>query len=255
MRAIILAAGFGSRLMPLTQDIPKCMVIYQNKRIVDYIMEALNEVGIQEICIVGGYKFNVLKQHINTHYKGIQMVCNERYDSTNMVATLFCAKDFLLDCIRQKQDLLVSYADIVYFSEIVEKLKACDYDLGIVVDREWKALWEKRFNNPLNDAETLKLSGNKIIELGKKPKDYSDIEGQYIGLFRISHRFLSEVVRYYENLDRNAMYDSKDFDNMYMTSFLQLLIESYKNGCMVELFGNWCEIDFKSDLEVDFIKD
>lgn len=254
MRAIILAAGFGSRLMPLTQDIPKCMVMYQNKRIIDYIMEALNLAKIQEICIVGGYKFSTLQQHINTHYNGIRMVCNERYDSTNMVATLFCAKDFLLECIKQKQDLLVSYADIVYFSEIAERLRLCDYDLGIVVDREWRKLWERRFNNPLSDAETLKLDGNKIIELGKKPKHYGDIDGQYIGLFRISHRFLPEVVSYYENLDKKAIYDSKDFDNMYMTSFLQLLIESYKNAHAIELFGNWCEIDFKSDLEVDFIR-
>lgn len=252
MRAVILAAGFGSRLMPLTKDVPKCMVMYQNKCIIDYIMEALHASLVQEICIVGGYKFSVLQQYIKSHYGNVRMMANERYDSTNMVATLFCARDFLRECVEHGQDLLVSYADIVYFRGIVEKLAKCDYDLGIVVDREWRKLWDKRFSDPLSDAETLRLDGDRIIELGKKPKSYGDIEGQYIGLFRISHRFLPEVISFYENLDRNSVYDSKDFDNMYMTSFLQMIIESYGNARMVELFGNWCEIDFKSDLEVDF---
>lgn len=251
MRAIILAAGFGSRLMPLTQDVPKCMVVYKNKRIIDYIMEALSEVGIKDICIVGGYKFNILQQYINTRYVNINMKCNNNYANTNMVNTLFCAKDFLLDCIQQKQDLIVSYADIVYFSPILKKLQECGYDLGIAVDRKWRSLWEMRFDNPLIDAETLKLDGNRIIELGKKPKDYDDIEGQYIGLFKISYRFLAELLKFYANLDRNAMYDSKDFDNMYMTSFLQMVIDNYKNAYMVEMFGGWCEIDFISDLDIE----
>lgn len=254
MKAIILAAGFGSRLMPLTQDVPKCMVMYQNRRIIDYIMDALCGAGISDICIVGGYKLNVLKEYISQSYHNVRFYQNLHYDKTNMVTTLFCAKDFLRECVERREDLLVSYADIVYFSEIVERLGMCEGDLGIVVDRCWRTLWERRFSDPLSDAETLKLDGNKIIELGKKPKDYSEIEGQYIGLFRISHRFLPEVLRFYDGLSRDVLYDSRDFNNMYMTSFLQLLIEQYNNVYMVETHGNWCEIDFMSDLEVEFIR-
>ncbi len=255
MKAIILAAGFGSRLMPLTQDIPKCMVIYQHKRIIDYIMEALIDGGIKEICIVGGYKFEVLQEYISSRYQHVQFYQNKNYNHTNMVTTFFCAKEFLLECIQQKQDIIVSYADIVYFSQIVEQLRICQHDLGIVVDKAWRALWTQRFQNPLSDAETLKLQGNKIIELGKKPKSYDEIEGQYIGLFRISYTFLAEVMQFYSSLDRYASYDSKDFDNMYMTSFLQLLIDTYHNAYMIEIFGKWCEIDFKSDLNIDVIKE
>lgn len=255
MKAIILAAGFGQRLMPLTQDVPKCMVCYKDKRIIDYALNAMFEAGIEEVCIVGGYKFDVLQKYIESKsLTNIRFYKNENYANTNMVTTLFCAKEFLLECVEKRQDLLVSYADIVYFSDIVKKLMICDYDLGIVVDKAWRKLWSLRFEDPLSDAETLRLCGEKIIELGKKPKDYSEIEGQYIGLFRISHSFLAKVIECYENLDRNAEYDTKDFNNMYMTSFLQLLIDTYHNAYMVETFGNWCEIDFKSDLDIDFIR-
>ncbi|EAL0419980.1 sugar nucleotidyltransferase, partial [Campylobacter coli] len=54
MKAIILAAGFGSRLMPLTKNQPKCMVEYKNKKIIDYEIQALKENNIDEICVVGG---------------------------------------------------------------------------------------------------------------------------------------------------------------------------------------------------------
>ncbi|GAB0173844.1 phosphocholine cytidylyltransferase family protein [Helicobacter trogontum] len=266
MKAIILAAGFGQRLMPLTQDVPKCMVCYKGRSIIDYILSAMSESGIKEVCIVGGYKFNVLREYINKTYvescgtnpknkiRQIRFYNNENYTHTNMVATLFCAKEFLLECIDKREDLLVSYADIIYFSGTVKKLISCNHDLGIIVDRAWKKLWSLRFSDPLSDAETLKLNGDKIVELGKKPKGYDEIEGQYIGLFKISHNFLSKVIECYENLDRKAYYDSKDFNNMYMTSFLQLLIDRYHNASMVEIFGNWCEIDFKSDLDIDFLE-
>ena len=64
MKAIILAAGFGQRLMPLTQDVPKCMVCYKDKRIIDYALNAMFEAGIEEVCIIGGYKFDVLQKYI-----------------------------------------------------------------------------------------------------------------------------------------------------------------------------------------------
>ncbi|ALV94821.1 hypothetical protein RC38_03180 [Campylobacter jejuni] len=51
----------------------------------------------------------------------------------------------------------------------------------------------------------------------------------------------------------NLKTDNKNFENMYMTSFLQALIEKYNNAKAVEIDGNWCEIDFMSDLKINFI--
>lgn len=249
MKAIILAAGFGSRLMPLTQKNPKCMVEYQNKKIIDYVIKALNANGISDIAVVGGYSFEILEQYLQK-FLGIKVYRNEDFDTTNMVQTLFCAREYLESCITQKQDLIISYADIVYFEDTISALKDVDNDFCIVVDKEWKKLWEKRFIDPLDDAETLKINNGKIIELGKKPKSYDEIQAQYIGLFKFSYKFLPCVIEYFDTLDRNVLYDGKDFKNMYMTSFLQGLIDKYHNALAVEIYGNWCEIDFKSDLEI-----
>ncbi|EGV1509077.1 phosphocholine cytidylyltransferase family protein [Campylobacter coli] len=253
MKAIILAAGFGSRLMPLTKDQPKCMVEYKNKKIIDYEIEALKLAGVSEIAVVGGYLNDVLKNYLNK-YDIEHFFINSKYDKTNMVHTFFCAKDFMLKCIEEKQDLIISYADIVYFKNSIEKLKEAKEDFAVIVDKDWKELWEKRFENPLDDAETLKLKDGFIVELGKKAKTYDEIQGQYTGLFKFSYLFLKEVIKTYDSLDKNLTYDGKDFKNMYMTSFLQILIDKYKNAKAVEIKGNWCEIDFMSDLEINPIK-
>ena len=153
-------------------------------------------------------------------------------------------------CLEEKQDLIISYADIVYFKESIAKLMETKAELAIVVDKAWRKLWEKRFENPLEDAEMLKIRDGKIKELGKKPSNYDEIEAQYIGLFKISHHFLPQLLAFYDSLDRAVFYDGKDFENMYMTSFLQALIDKFDNALAVEINGGWCEIDFKKDLEV-----
>ena len=250
MNALILAAGFGSRLMPLTQKQPKCMVEYKGKKIIDYEINALQVSGIKKIGVVGGYLFDVLFSYLSTTYKIKDIFCNDDFANTNMVETFFSAKKFLQQCIEDRQDLIISYADIIYHPRVVQKLMQTQGDFCIVVDLEWRKLWEKRFDNPLSDVETLKIAQGKIIELGKKPKGYDDIEGQYIGLFKFSYTFLKRVIQEYEEMDREALYDGCTFKKMYMTSFLQHLIDYCGNATPVFICGEWGEIDSKKDLEI-----
>lgn len=251
MRAIILAAGYGSRLMPLTQNVPKCMVKYKNKCIIDYEIEALKAAEIADIAVVGGYLYDVLEHYVKKQHDIKYFYHNVHYDKSNMVSTLFCARDFMQECIANGEDIIISYADIVYFHDTIKMLIESKNALSIVIDKDWLTLWNKRFDNPLSDAETLKIHNGYITELGKKPTSYADIQGQYIGLFKISHTFLHTFLAFYDALDRSRFYDGKDFDNMYMTSFLQALIESGTMARAVEIHGRWCEIDMQSDLEID----
>jgi choline kinase len=242
MKLLILAAGEGKRLRPLTKDRPKCMVEYKGKLIIEYILEVANEL---EVGIVDGYKKDILEKFLST--QNISFFTNENFAKTNMVATLFCAKEFM------KGDLIISYADIVYNKEILKKVINFKGDFGVVVDRKWRELWSQRMDNPLNDAETLKIKDNKIVELGKKPKSYEDIEGQYIGLVKISERVLKKVINFYENLDKNRLYDSQDFNNMYMTSFIQLIIDNLLHVEPIFIDGGWVEIDSLDDLRVNMV--
>ena len=199
MKILVLAAGQGKRLRPLTNDIPKCMVSYKNKPIIDYIINTAKSSGINKIAVVSGYKKNILKKHLDKSL--LTFYSNDEYDSTNMVTTLFAAKEYMDD------DLIISYSDIVYKKDILKKLIDSNHEIGVVIDRKWRDLWAKSMDNPLADAETLKFQNGKIIELGKKPKNFKEIEGQYIGLIKIQKRlkmllnFMKNQIKKYFMMD------------------------------------------------------
>ena len=242
MKAIVLAAGEGVRLRPYTQDRPKCMVPFKKKAIIDYILDVMGACNLKDIVVINGYKKQILEEQLSGHQ--IQLYTNEKYGSTNMVTTLFCAGKELND------DVIISYSDIIYSSTVLELLLASSSDFSVVVDKNWWELWELRMDEPLADAETMKLDNEgNIIELGKKPKSYDEIEGQYIGLIKISRKVINKVCQYYDSLDRAAVYDGKSFDNMYMTSFIQLIIDNLMPVKAVMIEGGWLEIDTVSDLE------
>jgi L-glutamine-phosphate cytidylyltransferase len=240
MRVIILAAGEGTRLRPLTNDKPKCMVELNGKPLIEYQLDLFSKFDIKNVNVVTGY----LEDKIN--FKGVKFFYNPKFDSTNMVSTLFCASE-LFD---GEDDILISYGDIVYNDSILNAIQKSSERINVVVDKNWREYWEARMEDPLKDVETLKIDDNgHIKELGKKPNSYSDIEGQYIGLIKIRKDVVKQVKGYYQDLDKEALYDGKDYNNMYMTSFLQIIADNIIPLTPVYINSGWIEIDEPSDLK------
>jgi choline kinase len=237
MKAIILAAGQGTRLRPLTNDRPKCMVEFREKSIIDYIVETMYSANLKNISIVTGYLDNVLKDHLSK-YDGISFHHNTNYTTTNMVYSLWCAESEFND------EVVISYSDIIYSQNVLQKLMDSSADISVVIDKNWRELWSLRMEDPLQDAESLILDqdGN-ILELGKKVSSYDKIQGQYIGLFKFSKRILPKIAEFYKKISCE-----KNISNMYMTDFLQKLINFGFNVKSVPIHGNWLEIDSISDL-------
>ena len=105
--------------------------------------------------------------------------------------------------------------------------------------------------DPLADAETLRLTdGNRVVELGKKPDSYADIQGQYTGLIKIRADHVAKLPVVWSAMDQNATYDGKDYNNMYMTSFIQHLIDSGWETRAAIIENGWAEVDCKDDLSV-----
>jgi choline kinase len=239
MKAIILAAGEGKRLRPLTETVPKCMVAFRGKPLMQWIAESMHACGIRDIVAVTGYKSDKIT------VPGLRFARNPRYAETNMVSTLFCAEHELAG------DVIVSYSDIVYLPQVLDALIKAQGDFCVTIDRCWDRLWALRMENPLADAETLKLDGKgNIIELGKKAKTQNEIQGQYMGLFKISGAAIDRVKAFYHSLDKAATYDGKNFENMYMTSFIQAIIDKLMPVLAVPVDGGWLEIDSTEDFEV-----
>jgi len=240
-KAIILAAGLGNRLRPHTDESPKCMVPLAGVPLIERQISVLRGAGIDDITIIGGYKVDKLQG------LDVRVLVNERFASTNMVTTFFIGRD-LLD---EGQDVLVCYGDIVYEPDVLKKVLDSPDDVSLVSDIGWQSYWEQRVEDPFSDVETFKVDDQgHIAELGKKPNNLEEIQGQFTGLFQFRANRAAELTGVYDALDRNSSYDGKSFDNMYMTSFLQHLIDIGWKIKAIPINHGWLEVDTVDDLEL-----
>lgn len=238
---IVLAAGQGTRLYPLTKNIPKCLVKYQGKSILDYQLDNCKKIKIQKIFLVSGYKSSKIKR------KNIIKVKNEKYKTTNMLYSLFKLKR-LFD---GKNDLIISYGDIIYKNRVLKKLINSREKISTIIDSNWYNYWKLRMENPLDDAESLKIDKNNYItEIGKKVKDLKDIKGQYIGLTKISKNISKKILKVW--IDINNKKNKDKINNLYITDFFQILIKKKFKIKAVSVKRGWLEFDEISDLKINF---
>lgn len=233
MKAIILAAGRGSRMKSLTDERPKCLVELHGKALLDWQLESLRKAGISEIAIVTGYKRELLvnRELVEFH--------NMRWAETNMVSSLACAEEWL-----QTEPCIVSYSDIFYSPTAVRLLIGCLAPLAVTYDPNWLKLWTQRFGDPLLDAETFRLTPeHTLAEIGNKPTLVDEVQGQYMGLLRFTPEGWMEVQRIRSNLTLEQC------DKIHMTGILQKVIDA---KCFqieaVPYLGEWGEIDSADDL-------
>jgi choline kinase len=243
MKAVILAAGQGTRLMPLTASKPKCLVPLLGTPLLAHQLRAFRELSVEDVTVVAGYRAS----DVAAFAPSCRIAINADYATTNMVASLFCATDLL----SGSHDLIVSYGDIVFEPRVLSAILACDAPIALGVDVAWRQYWERRMPDPLGDAESMRLgSDGRVLELGKRPRSYSEIEGQYMGLFKIRSDHVSQLRLVYDRLDRQQRYDGQTFSKMYMTTFLQHLIDCGWRVQAIQVEHGWLELDSIADLDL-----
>jgi len=227
-KALILAAGRGSRMGDHTTNSHKALTRISGKTLLEWQINSLKLSNIDKITVVRGYNSQMLKGDFYT-------IENNRWMETNMVYSFFCAPEF--DC-----KTIVSYSDITYSSEHVKKLIEHKGDIIITADKSWYNLWSLRFEDPFLDAETLKTNeNNHLTEIGGKSNSLSEIEAQYMGLLKFSPKGWHIAFELFNSLDLEQR------DKLDMTTFLSILKDRIDiNVLFVD--GKWCEVDTYSDL-------
>ena len=241
LNAIILAAGSGSRLMPLTQDRPKGMVDLGGVSLLERHIGVLTQAGVERIVIVGGYHAETLVQ------LNVEIIINPRWAETNMVETLFCA------VARFGSDTIVAYGDILYEPRILTALLESPHEVSVVVDRGWRTYWEQRFADPLSDAETLRLDHQgRIIDIGNRPHRIEEIEAQYIGLMRFRDAGIDRLRETYAALGRTLRpwLAARPVKKAYMTDLLMEMTLLGNPPHAVTVERGWWEIDTAADYEL-----
>jgi len=246
LKAIILAAGEGKRLQPLTKDNPKCMVKLFGKSILEQQIKTFQDSGIKEIIVVTGYKKEKIK------ISNIKKYTNDDFETTNMLETLFCVKEELFDSV------IISYGDIIYEKHVLDLLIKSEENFSVIIDKEWKKYWKIRMVDPINDVESLKIDlEGYITNIGESVDNINEIQGQYIGLMKFQNQGLSIMKKFYEDTKKNAEITGENslnpkipFKKSYITDFIRGLINSGQKIKSIPIENGWLELDTYKDFQI-----
>ncbi len=242
MNAIILAAGKGSRLGNITENIPKGMLKLFGKTLIERQIEIYKNCGINDITIVTGYKSELIR------FSGMNYIKNHNYAVTNMNESLFCASKKFSDSV------IISYTDIIFEQKIIQQMLKSSADIGIAVNLNWEKNYEGRTSHPTSEAENVLIENEKICQIKKdiSKKMLNQEIGEFMGIIKLSKEGGKIMLQKYLELKENhkgTFHNADFFQTAYITDMLQEMIDSGFNISPVIIDGHWCEIDTPQDLE------
>ncbi|MDU1903407.1 MAG: phosphocholine cytidylyltransferase family protein [Dysgonomonas sp.] len=185
MKAVILAAGIASRLRPLTDNTPKCLLKVGSKSLLERTIDSLISNGFKEFVIVTGYLKEMIENFISEKYPDLQVefIYNEKYASTNNIYSLWLTKD-----VVRGHDMMLLDSDILFESPIVTALLNSPYSNCLALNRH--ELGEE-------EIKVIVDENNSIKEISKTCS-IKDAVGESIGI----EKFSAPLVKWlFEELD------------------------------------------------------
>jgi L-glutamine-phosphate cytidylyltransferase len=242
MRAIIIGAGRGQRLMPTTADTPKCFAEVGGRRILDWTLAALRGNGVADITFIGGYQID----KVRAAYPELTFRHNADWANNNILASLFFAED------RMDGPFLCSYSDILFTPQVVRLALANSDDLALVVDTDWRKRYTDRTEHPPDDAEKVLVEGGRVTRVSRDI-DTDKAHGEYIGVARFSAVGAAKLREHYHRC--RAAYAGKPFrearvfEKAYLIQLFQDMIERGERFAHVDTPGEYIEIDTQQDFD------
>ena len=247
-KSLIIAAGLGSRLKNHTESIPKCMLDFGGKTLLERQVSSDKNNGIEDFSLIRGYKKNKI------NYKGIKYFDNNDYKNNNILNSIFCGEDVI------NGNVIISYSDILFEPFIVKRTMQSDHDISVVVDVDWRDYYIGRKDHPLSEAENVIFnSNNEVVKIGKILSDKEEVHGEFIGMIKLNHRgceILKQNFHRVKKLYWNKPFQrAKIFQKAYLTDMIQELVDiGIKVHCVIIERG-WKEIDTVEDYKkalIDF---
>ncbi len=227
--AIVVGAGRGRRLMPLTEDVPKCYAEVGGRRIIDWVVEALGGAGLGEIVFVGGYQID----RIRADYPCFSFRHNADWPNNNIAASLFHAEDAMAD------GFVCSYADILYRSSIVARLLESRADVAVAVDTGWRTRYAGRSQHPEDDAEKVLVEDERVVRIARSIPS-AEAHGEFIGVARFTPAGAAALREHYHRHEAALK-------KAYLIELLQKMIEAGVRVEKVDTAGDYFEVDTTED--------
>ena len=231
MKAIILAAGVGSRIRPLTDNCPKSLLKVNGKTILEMMISHIQDCGINEVIFVLGYLQEQIKEYVETNFADLNahFISNKQYAETNTGYSLMLTKDLIENSPFIKFD-----ADVVFDKEILKNLIACDHENCLCVD--------KNINLEAEEIKVIVKNNNQVVK-ASKTVDPKDAVGESIGIEKISGETAKVLFSELELM----MEDEQNHQEYYESAY-ERLIENHVPFYVLDITGlKWVEIDTQED--------
>ncbi len=206
-------------------------------------IKQFTKIGITDISIVRGFMGHKINFSKVTYFE------NKDFDNSNMLVSLFTASS------KMKDDIIVSYGDIMFSQLLLEKILCEKGDVLVSVDVDWEKYWLMRYETTSYDTESLKLGRNNfILSLGEPDPNVNDIDGRYVGLLRFSETGLNSIKNIWNNFkndywDKPWQISGNPLREAYLTDMLQAMIDENQKVKASITHNGWIEFDTDNDYE------
>jgi choline kinase len=232
MEAVILAAGYGSRLGHVTDEIPKSLINIGGKTLLDRTLKILRRNNVRDVVIVTGYRRDKILEHLNERYSlNVNFVHNQNYDTTNNIYSLYLAKKAL-----SGSDFYIINSDVLFHERIFQYLHA-SRKKGLILS--------------VDTTKELTKESMKVVSIGEKLVWISkeipvrEANGEYIGLAKVTEEEYSKLFRSLKLVMKN-----KGVHVFYEEAF-QHMMDTGSNVTFESTRGlPWIEIDTLEDLRI-----
>ncbi|MFL0801848.1 MAG: phosphocholine cytidylyltransferase family protein [Agarilytica sp.] len=248
MIAIFIAAGLGSRLAPLTDECPKCMLRLGDKPILRRNIDLLRRFDAEQVYVITGHQ----AEKIN--FPDVTTLHNKDYSNNNILFSLMHARQAFEQAITHQQPLLISYSDIIYDHVAVKTLIEQEGDIVLTADKSWKKIYVGRTEHPESEAEKIIIEQQRITRLGKGlcAERGEQQELEFIGLLKLSPAACDLWLTHFDALNKSLQPDSpfmgaEEFCKSYLTHFMQHLIDNGESIEAAIIDGGWMEFDTPQD--------
>ena len=246
MKGIIIAAGLGSRIQPLTEKVSKCMLPVNGRTLLEWNMERMRNAGCEDIIVILGYKSDAVESG-----DAIRVI-NKDYKNNNILHSLMYARDYL------NGEVIVSYCDIWVEQDVYFKLANSSGDISIVVDTDWQDYYKGRTEHPISEAENVFYdSENRVIKIGKHldPENNNNLNcGEFPGLWYMSTKGTQIFREIFDDINKklslnDPFQNAKEWCKSYITDLIQELVDRKIDVDCTKIERSWAEIDTVQDYE------
>ena len=230
MKAVILAAGQGTRIRAVHGERPKCLIEVEDKTILDHQIEGLLGAGISNIAIVVGYEKQQIIRHVHTTFSRrkakIDFIENPAFVITNNIYSLWLARDWI-----GGDGFVCLNADVICDAEILKSALKADSLVSMIVDPEWR-------------DETMKvvISDGRVLRMSKKISK-PEFSGTYIGITIFDEAI---NVRFFAKMQE--VIEAGRVNEFFNVAVQELVDEGLWVGFTTTEGSPWAEIDDPFDL-------